>query len=119
MSDLFGGLGWGREEMPDPQELIERTRAALEEGQEWMGKIGKEWQADTPNDELARTLVAAGTMMIASLREAVDKAYESPKDINPLILALAIQAFENHIRSLAMLHSLGSLVKDLGDTEGE
>jgi hypothetical protein len=108
---MFDNLKWGRgdDEMPDKEELLERTREAMRMGQEWMGKLGRQWQGDTPNDALARELVAAGTMLISGLVEACEAAGEDPKSVNPLILALSVQAFENHMRTLAMLNSLGSL----------
>jgi hypothetical protein len=110
--DVFGDDKDKRpEEEFDPREIVEKTRAALESGLEWMGKVGKEWQNDSANDELARGMVAAGTLLLDSLKEAVDVAADSPKDINPLLLALAIQAFENHMKTLAMLHSLSALRK--------
>lgn len=109
---FMDNFNWGGgQEMPDKDELLARTRESMETGQEWMGKIGREWQGDTPNDALARELVAAGTMMIGSLLDACEAAGEEPKSVNPLILALAIQAFENHMRTLAMLHSLSALTK--------
>ena len=100
MGFLDGGLGWGRgdEDIPsDKDELLARTREAMETGQEWMGKIGQQWMGDTPNDALAREMVAAGTIMISSLLEACEAASDNPKSVNPLILALAVQAFENHM----------------------
>lgn len=104
-----GGSDFGNFDPNDRNEIIEKTKEALEEGMTWIGKIGQEWQGDTPNDELARGLVASGTMQLDTLHEAVNKASENPKDINPLLLMIAIQAFETHMRMLAMLNSLSDL----------
>lgn len=111
------GFGFGSFDPNDREDIISRTKEALEQGLEWIGKIGQDWQGDTPNDELARGLVAVGTMMLGNLQEAIDIAAENPRKVNPLMLTLAIQAFENHMRTLGMLHSLSSL--RLGGLGGE
>ena len=115
--------GEGREDRDpyrgmDKEELLERTQAALEEGLEWMGKVGAEWQSDAATDKLARDMVASGTILLDSLKTAVDTAQANPKDVNPLVLALAIKTFEAHMGGLAMLHSLAALRMG-GDQLGE
>ena len=109
--DLGGGFNWGQggDGELDRDEVVQRCRETMEQGREWMGKLGRAWQGDTHNDQLARELVAVGTMLIGALSDSIEQAQDDPKSVNPMILALAIKAYEAHMNTLSMLYAVGSL----------
>ncbi len=118
----FGSFKWGEGDFRDMDrdEIMGRTRDALDVGQDWLTKVGKQWQGDTPDDALARGMVAAATMQLSDIRDTIDIALDDPSKINPLILALAIQGLETSLKSLAMLDSLAGLAgKRRADDEDE
>jgi hypothetical protein len=74
--------------------------------QEWLGKLGQKFQSNSPDDELARGMVATCTMLMGDISNAIEVASEDPNNINPLILAMAIQMLEAALKALVMLDTI-------------